>query len=314
MAGKLDASTQQAHGTISTELRKVKQGVVITLQNFPSSSQERAAHWINVLGKKSESLKAAAGGYMIEDIVSAEFRGVPGYTAQHVMPGARPDFLIEAEAKGQKARGVVDITSLKQAGHIWDKKFQQASFQYVAEAVYPPLPFDGLLGTVKLDPLSVQQVQAMQLKHANELFAHHIFALWQSFDLYSASKPGAAKIRAMLTPMKKVTDEARVNPQAIADIDKEIRAFNATNKTDVDLVIEVVEMIRAKYGLEGFPPNWVGPKEVQEEKTRDVAPTSSSVPAPLRTPEPPTNWAPWLIAVGVVGTVLGVIATYMNMG
>lgn len=74
-------------------------------------------------------------GYIIEDYVTSLVTNEKSIQIipQYKMMRARPDFCIQEN----NSRGIVDITSSRQQGHVFNKRFSPSTFTYIAESIYP---------------------------------------------------------------------------------------------------------------------------------------------------------------------------------
>jgi hypothetical protein len=116
--------------------------VPLAIENFPGVTPGHFGHFLNTLDGNNNTQKAMATGYVIEDQVT--FGGeLPDAAAAQVGVGnAIPDFVITHKG----TRGIVDITSSGQQGHVLNKKFNPGGFAYIGEATYPSINFGALAG------------------------------------------------------------------------------------------------------------------------------------------------------------------------
>ena len=263
MAQALEKVTSAGYTFVADELAGYFKGTQFTFDKYVCSTDKRINHYYNCLQGKNDSLKAAAAGYMIEDIVTSAFGTTTGYTSQYEVSGARPDFLIEAvdSKTGKKARGVVDITSEKEAGHILDKDFSTSSYDYAAECLYPNLDFETGAKLV-LDPKSAPTARQVQIGRANEYVASQLNNIWKLADLCDSSiydfQHKATTVKKSIRTLSKKTDFV---PQDIAAVDDNIGALNAHLTPGPDTVAQVLSVARQKYGLSGYPQSWALPSQ-----------------------------------------------------
>jgi hypothetical protein len=280
MATMLNVLTEKGHQQISAELALLSKGLTFDFDKYPNSSELRIAHFYNVLGSTSDSLKRAAAGYMIEDIVTKGVHGEKGFQSQYVMSGARPDFVIES----QGARGVVDITSIGQRGHIFNKSFSPASFDYVAECIYDPIDFGS--GVPKLSDKAMASVREITLESANESYRERMLALQRSVDTYTSFHEGPEISKAAIALLKNLKALKNVSsPADYAQVDLDIAALDTmigrTRKDGVGVglptVARILKAVRDKYALQGFPPTWTAPPQVQQVQPAPAVTTGNSM-------------------------------------
>jgi len=120
-------------------------------------------------------------GYVIEDQVT--FGGaVPANVAAQVHQGnAIPDFVSTHGA----ARGVIDVTSSGQQGHVLDKAFNKAGFGSIAEATYPSIDFTALNGGAApvLGAAALALAQQAKRQRANSFMGSELLGLRQRLEL-----------------------------------------------------------------------------------------------------------------------------------
>jgi len=279
MATALEQATASGHTTIGNLLAGYAKGEKVSFDKYPCSSKERTNHYFNALKSGSDSLKAAAAGYMIEDIVTAAVSTKPGYTAQYVVSGARPDFLIvAADSKtGKSARGVVDITSEKQGGHIFKKRFAPGRYDYAAECLYPNLSF-GDDAPITLDPNSLRTARELQVTGANDFVDGHLRNTRRIVDSYNNSwevtqvRNAASALRQSLVGMLRRDLSADI----CAPVDAQIVKFGRLTGNRLDRPTAIIASARLKYGLQGYPRDWTAPAQTATPLTVDAPSTSSS--------------------------------------
>jgi len=129
-------------------------------------SLQRRYQWEHAL-QSGSGLRSAVAGYIIEDYVTYVMRSYAGVHSQHVDDGARPDFYIEVNG----LKGVVDITSSNQVGHVLDKQFNWQAYSYVSEALYPQINFNNIrAGPSKLSGMELELISKAKLLRAATKF------------------------------------------------------------------------------------------------------------------------------------------------
>ena len=280
MGQALEKQTMAAYTFVADELTGYIKGTAkFSFERYGCSSKERSNHYFNCLTKGSDAQKAAAAGYMIEDIVTVTFGNKTGYTSQYAVKGARPDFLIEAvDARtGKKARGVVDITTEKEAGHILDKDFTISSYDYAAECLYPILDFK-TGAKVVLDPASAPTARQVQIGRANAFVASLLNKVWMNADMYdnAFNSTFRKEVVAVKAGVRSVWAKSDVLAKDLKTLDDNILQLNDKLFAPLDTVGKIIGVAQQKYGLAGYPRSWAVPQQTQ-------APTS--VTSVLSTPQ-----------------------------
>ncbi len=189
---------------------------------------------------------AKTTGYVIEDIVSHSVKGVQGIELQFQSGNARPDFKIVDGS----LRGVVDITSSGEAGHILHKDFNINSFDYAAECIYPSIDF-GNYANSKLTFSKEDEALIAQARHrrAREQLGSRIQKLKGILDLMvhdSNATVGqcAGKAREALSHIKSdFWTVAKI-------VDKNIAEANALlHNVQLDTIGDIVASVKEKYGV-----------------------------------------------------------------
>ncbi|XXY51690.1 DUF4157 domain-containing protein [Sorangium sp. So ce269] len=263
MAKVLDSATEQAHRHVVATMRAAfdpDQPYSLDMKDFPGSTPRRFAFWVGQL-QGDTSLKAAATGYMIEDMVTAHVGGMTGYTSQVADQGARPDFII---SDGQKA-GVVDVTSTGDIGHVLKKDFDLRRYPYVVESLYPSVDFSNLAGTsLDVDESTVQAIAAVRAARANEKLAEEITRTRTTMDLiigqefiHGRANPGIVAAKRARDIVRAMSG-ARATPALLAELDTQIEAVNESLPNyAIRAISHVMNDIREQYGVVGDPP-WGG--------------------------------------------------------
>lgn len=156
--------------------------VPLAINNFPGVSQGHFANFLNRMAGNDNSQKAMTTGYVIEDQVSHN-PGLPGAANAQVGVGnAIPDFVINHNG----TRGIVDITSSGQQGHVLNKNFNHAGFSYVSEATYPSINFNALGGVAPaMGANAAALAHAARQRQANRYFNRRLARFRRNIDLLS---------------------------------------------------------------------------------------------------------------------------------
>ena len=257
MAGVLDTETEAAHKDVVDKLQKAEAGTyVIDKNDFLGSTDKRITHWIDTLKGKNNKLKAAATGYIIEDIVTAKVDGKAGYTAQHMMPGARPDFLLEDGTK----RGVVDVTSTGDKGHILDKKFSISSFDYAVESLYPQINFANINTTsLAVSDATVKAAKAIRKQRAAARFVKILNQVRSTLILIMEGNTDDTIRKSAKVAVKVVAEMIGGSSSSFADemikaLDKKLAFIRLKTKYDIQGVRKIIDSIQKKYGVANTPP------------------------------------------------------------
>lgn len=199
-ANALDASTDAAYTNTMNRLQAAVglHPVGLTRAMFPGATQGNFDTMAERLTGNDNTLKAAAVGYVIEDQVTAV---MPADVASQVGVGrAIPDFVITKGADGARRRGIVDVTSTGQKGHVLDKNFAIGGFELVWEALYPSINFNALgAGPVALAPETLASVNAAKQRRANSYVSRRLYRVNRALELLGGGvmyRNRAFKIRA----------------------------------------------------------------------------------------------------------------------
>jgi hypothetical protein len=254
MAATLDGQTEAAKVRVTKLLAKGLENK----DDVPEISVDRFYSWQKALAGKNDALKAAATGYIVEDIVTDWAKTDTRYTAQHRISGAILDFRLEDSKKNV---GLLDITSEGQKGHILNKAFPAANYGHKVESVYENFNFSGT-PQPKLDAKAAAEIAVIIRTHANARLGKHIEELRTDAELRqpvgSKELRGQAEI-VRVAAGKLRTIEARTSDN-INELEKLVQDYNNAAKKeghqDQQLVSirQRVEEIKARYGQTTEPP------------------------------------------------------------
>ncbi|VVS95101.1 consensus disorder prediction [Desulfoluna spongiiphila] len=155
----------------------------LTAAMFPNTSAGRVTNLVNALNAGNVGATLMAIGYVIESEVSGAV--LPAGTATQVPVGnAIPDFVITHNAE----RGILDLTSTGQLGHVLKKDFAKGPFPYIAETVYPSVNYANITGGAAGPPAVGGGLAAAanlaQRNHANAAVRSGLSKLKTLLDLY----------------------------------------------------------------------------------------------------------------------------------
>lgn len=204
VADQIDEATLRAHDHVQGVVKKViagevkLDGIVAALDGMP-----HAPDFANKLGDMIAGTGAmhpsAAGGYVIEDYVTAELRHDAEFqVTPPELQGSRPDviFTLDPMDAEDGIAALYDITSQASAGHVLDKGggswVRHLKYAYVSELVYPPLKFDG----TEARKLSEEEMKLVQLRSMEKMKAVEESAAQYAEGyrkLYEQALPEAAK-------------------------------------------------------------------------------------------------------------------------
>lgn len=157
-------------------------------------------------------------------------------------------------------RGVVDVTSTGDYGHLLKKQFSPLSFQYAVESLYPSVDFSDLSST----PLAVSEtglatVAAVRAQRANAALSHWLGDL-RSFLSLVLGAPGNYPddvISAATTAKKKIARIASsgVSSDLLDDLNAAIEYMNGIDCVEERRTVKAeIEMLQEKYGVSDDPP------------------------------------------------------------
>ncbi|WP_165794911.1 hypothetical protein [Solimicrobium silvestre] len=156
--------------------------VPLAQAQFPGVTNGHFAHFVNTMAGNNGALKAAAVGYVIEDQVTHN-GALPATAAPQTPSGnAILDFVITRNAE----RGIVDITSTGQAGHVLNKSFTKGPFSYIGESMYQSIDFTQLNGGAapQIGVAAAALALAAKRQRANNFIGSQLNQLKQSIELY----------------------------------------------------------------------------------------------------------------------------------
>ncbi len=156
----VDSAVDAAYARVAAQLKEGE------LSKLDGVSDRRFGAWVTVMGDPlaGDNLKSAATGYIIEDNATVGFRDDPMVRLQvtDTLKETRPDVVItdRSESLFFPPTGYLDITSSRDAGHVFDKKGNWGRQSYVAESLYPSFDFSDLAsGPLKLDEEAMKLVE-----------------------------------------------------------------------------------------------------------------------------------------------------------
>jgi hypothetical protein len=185
-ANAIDALTNAAYANTMARLAASVALVPTPLDiaDFPGVSDAHFALMIDRLQGDDNALKAAAVGYVIEEQVTFG-GGLPATAAPQMGVGnAIPDFVITRGVDGAQRRGIIDITSSGQMGHVLDKDFNIGPFSVVWESIYPSIDFTALgAGAVAMAPATAALVDASKRRRANTFITSNLYRINRNLEL-----------------------------------------------------------------------------------------------------------------------------------
>jgi hypothetical protein len=184
-ANAIDALTTAAYANTMARLSAAVDAIPTPLDiaDFPGVTALNFACMCERLGGHNDTLKAAAVGRVIEDQVT-NGGGLPAAAEAQVGVGdAIPDFVITHGAGAAQRRGVVDITTSRQLGHVLEKNFHIGQFSLVWESIYPSIDFAALGAGAVLAPATAALVAASKRERANSYIDRRLYGINRSLDL-----------------------------------------------------------------------------------------------------------------------------------
>jgi len=186
-ANAIDALTDAAYANTMARLQASVAHVAVPLTRamFPGATVGHFANMIIRLLGQDNALKAAAVGYVIEDQVTFGGHLPAAAGAQVGVGNAILDFVITHGADAARRRGIVDVTSSGQLGHVLNKDFSSANFPIVWESVYPSIDFTALGGgAVAMAPATAALVNTVKGRHASEYVKQRLYRINRVLDLH----------------------------------------------------------------------------------------------------------------------------------
>lgn len=163
----VDSAVDSAYARVAGQLKDGE------LSQLDGVSKRRFGSWVTVMKNPlaGDNLKAAATGYIIEDNATYGFKDDPMVQLQatDTLKETRPDVVIRdtSESLFFPPTGYLDITSSRDAGHVFDKKGNWGGQAYVAESLYPSFDFSDLSsGPLKLDEDAMRLVEEWREQRA----------------------------------------------------------------------------------------------------------------------------------------------------
>jgi hypothetical protein len=163
---EVDAAVDDAYRKVATQLKNGKP------KQLDGVSDRRYANWIAGLTDDyvGDNLKSAYTGYVIEDHATARFAGDSMVTLQVSgdLKNSRPDVVVHDAKQGLfGVTGYLDVTSTRDAGHVFDKEGNWGRRPYVAESLYPSFDFSSLAeGPLEVDEDTLRKVEEWRLERA----------------------------------------------------------------------------------------------------------------------------------------------------
>lgn len=263
-ANTLDGLTDAAYTNTMNRLQAasaVDNPVPLTRAMFPGITEGHFATMVQRLGEDDNALKAAAVGYAIEDQVTFSAAKPAAAEAQVAMGGARPDFIITHGADAARRRGVVDLTSSGQSGHVLDKDFSIANFALVWESIYPSIDFDALLaGPVVLAPATMALVNNIKRRKANDFVWRQLYTMRRNLDMYSGgimngNEQFEKRKATLLGFMGQLPENAVWSGIFVGATNNYIGQVNELldGAFHLPTINDIAAAARAKYGVDGGP-------------------------------------------------------------
>jgi len=163
----VDSAVDAAYARVASQLKEGE------LSQLDGVSKRRFGSWVTVMkdSNAGDNRKAAATGYIIEDNATEGFRDDPMVRLQatDTLKETRPDVVVVDTSENLffPTIGYLDITSSRDAGHVFDKKGNWAGQSYVAESLYPSFDFSNLAsGPLKLDEEAMKLVEEWREQRA----------------------------------------------------------------------------------------------------------------------------------------------------
>lgn len=310
LAQALNTSTENAFAYVTNQIANMGMGVPVDMTTaFPHSSARRHVHLCDTLRGYNPALKSAVAGYMIEDIVSAEFRNAPGVETQYIMQNGRPDFYMSFANPNPpytNRRGVVDITSSGEEGHIWGKGITKAGFDYIAECTYPSIQFPSVGMQFALSPASQESARTIILKKALEDAGTALNQLKDRVDLecgnpYSNGRREAGILKSYLSHLRTMT----LDTAQIAAADAQVAGLNAIIVNRIAPLGSGIAAIATKYDLpvNSTPTDWEAVRQALLAPAAAAAAPAAEGAAPEPTYLNLTNFLLGAAAVAVLAAV-----------
>jgi hypothetical protein len=271
-AQAIDVQTDLAYTNTLNRLNDIDN---IEHAQFPGVSVPRFTHFAEVLQRGNDGQKAMATGYIIEDQVTYAVRNMESVTSQVAHAGARPDFVIKRPVGGMAPeKGIVDLTSSTEFGHVMDKEFSPASYTWIWESLYTKIDFDNV-GIPVFNAVTQEQVLRMRRFRANRALSQDLFNLGRQLEGMSEGVGRdidgfgqiAGQARARLTAARAqfnggagpAAATVQIPAATIVQLDQDIAHINALlnpiyqNAQNQPNLTTRIQAKAAKYGFAGNP-------------------------------------------------------------
>lgn len=181
MADQIDSEVDSSHRLVVSMLQ------MNAPKRLEGVSDKRYAYWLKTLQEGAKQA-ALSTGYIIEDAATHTFKGQPGFTMQSndEMANTRPDVTLS----DGRVTGYLDITSDKEASHIFDKSGGWGLQPYVVESLYPTINFGNLKDTpMKLNDEDMKLVEVWRMERASTAYANAQKSLLTWSDRIKLAQP-----------------------------------------------------------------------------------------------------------------------------
>lgn len=262
-AGTINALTVAAYNNTWNRLVAATPaggGVPLAIAQFPGVTAGHFGNFLNAMVNGNDAQKAMTTGYVIEDQVTFG-GGLPGAAAAQVVVGnARPDFVITHGG----VRGIVDVTSSGQQGHVLNKNFAHGGFRYIGEATYPSINFGALGGAPPvLGGAAAALAQNARHQQANRYFNRRLGQLRMQTQLLAGGvlrnnrrfRAAATMVRGRLAYIRATQNltraDIRLGDQRIAMLNRTIpRQFAMLRFPSV---LDILNDTQHRYMVAGTP-------------------------------------------------------------
>lgn len=191
---------------------------------------------------------AMTTGYIIEDYITNKVAG-GNIQSQVVSGGARPDFVV-TDSDGR--RGVVDITSTGEAGHVLDKRFSLSGFAYVGESLYPSINFNNVkASSFELTEDDLRLITESNQRRAKAKFGSKVAGLKRHLGLIEGQSFLDQESAQLATQTQRAINDMNLADEAsIGRVDVLIDRVNmrvGSRLSTVDGIKTIIEKINARY-------------------------------------------------------------------
>ena len=261
-AATIEGLTNTAY--VNTWNRLSNMGTVpLDRTQFPGVTAGHFAHFINVLGSGTNEMKAAAAGYVIEDQVSFNPSLPDSAKTQVVLGNARLDFVIKRGDSPNISKGIVDITSSGQQGHVLNKRFNKTPYKYIAESTYQSIDFTALHGGAPLLTTSASTLAKKAMhRRANTFINGRLGALNRILEMQSEGvMAGDDTFEARATDAKRAINnlpkKGKWTTRQVAGVDNAILRVNillsAARQVPLPTLKILIAEAKEKYFVNGRP-------------------------------------------------------------